>query len=155
MAGVEGFEPSNAGIKIRCLRPAWRYPCPRVIQSGNQSKSGCSARLRVTRTRHRPGNDFAEKSTSESPGSTAKTALPEPVIRGLSPSDVKFDFASEIAKQSDSATCSRSLCPGKAGHDDRTRSEKNAILWEGEFLVKLGDPKIFFVDTLSPGQAII
>ena len=26
LAGVEGFEPSNAGIKIRCLRPAWRLP---------------------------------------------------------------------------------------------------------------------------------
>jgi hypothetical protein len=26
MAGEEGFEPSNAGIKIRCLRPTWRLP---------------------------------------------------------------------------------------------------------------------------------
>ena len=26
MAGALGFEPRNAGIKIRCLRPAWRRP---------------------------------------------------------------------------------------------------------------------------------
>ena len=26
VAEVEGFEPSNVGIKIRCLSPAWRHP---------------------------------------------------------------------------------------------------------------------------------
>ena len=26
LAGVEGFEPPNDGIRIRCLT-AWRYPC--------------------------------------------------------------------------------------------------------------------------------
>lgn len=26
MAGVEGFEPANDGVRDRCLT-AWRYPC--------------------------------------------------------------------------------------------------------------------------------
>jgi hypothetical protein len=29
MAGVEGFEPTNAGIKTRCLT-AWRHPITQV-----------------------------------------------------------------------------------------------------------------------------
>ena len=30
MAGVQGFEPQNGGIKTRCLT-AWLYPCRTVV----------------------------------------------------------------------------------------------------------------------------
>src|SRR5262245_29484088 len=33
LAGVEGFEPPNGGIKTRCLT-TWRHPSARVVDSG-------------------------------------------------------------------------------------------------------------------------
>src|SRR5439155_8023051 len=42
-AGEEGFEPSNAGIKIRCLRPAWRLPFG-VFTARAEDDAGAPAR---------------------------------------------------------------------------------------------------------------
>ena len=41
VAGDQGFEPRNAGIKIRCLRPTWRNPKKEwwtVRESNSQSR---------------------------------------------------------------------------------------------------------------------
>ena len=40
LAGDQGFEPRNAGIKIRCLRPTWRIPNVwwTVRESNSQSR---------------------------------------------------------------------------------------------------------------------
>src|SRR6185436_5897064 len=99
MAGEVGIEPTNAGIKIRCLT-TWRLPSgenrrarhSRARFRSDQARvsaaaklaSGCRTSVRATKPRH---PDFAPSAAASaavamaSEANTANTLLPEPVIR--------------------------------------------------------------------------
>src|SRR5207249_1108162 len=97
MAGEEGFEPSNAGIKIRCLNQLGDSPAgktvrePRVTRTLHNSEpvawdhakaaSGCRDSVRATNARM-PGGVARTASRANLPDANdANTALPDPVIR--------------------------------------------------------------------------
>jgi hypothetical protein len=106
LAGVEGFEPANAGIKIRCLNQLGDTPtqdcccCPAAFRPRAsathlsivarkhflepgfyQPARGCASRLPHCLICQSPG----ASETVISFGNCAKTALPEPVIRPCKP----------------------------------------------------------------------
>lgn len=94
LAGEEGFEPSHAGIKIRCLNQLGYSPAPgaRAVARGlplirysrAQPRNGWAAKLPHTRADQAAGN-VSGMHSSASGVKRAKTALPEPVIRPLKP----------------------------------------------------------------------
>src|SRR3990170_4117359 len=95
LAGEEGFEPSNGGIKIRCLNQlgdspkllmrcgmatvhagAFRFP-----DQFRNSASGCRFRPATTKPRMPPGTIRSTERACSSVGYSAKTQAPEPLRR--------------------------------------------------------------------------
>jgi hypothetical protein len=101
LAGVEGFEPANAGIKIRCLNQLGDTPTQDSCRYRQQTYKlsiygrlkahfkerlfyqparGCASKLLHVRTFQSSGKP--ERPVKSVPrGSCANTALPEPVMR--------------------------------------------------------------------------
>ena len=95
-AGEEGFEPSHAGIKIRCLNQLGDSPIKPVLpasthlivehsnrrtQSSTRSASGCRSRPAATKPCVPAGRRDHTSRASRSPGKPQNTQLPEPVMR--------------------------------------------------------------------------
>src|SRR5258706_14981749 len=93
LAGEEGFEPSDVGIKIRCLNQLGDSPTrvrarARTLKLASQSAAqptrGCADRLRHIRPTQPGGSSAGKGATGWSPvPALANTALPEPVMRLL------------------------------------------------------------------------
>jgi hypothetical protein len=93
LAGEEGLEPSNAGIKIRCLNQLGDSPTLTLSSAGcvgpfsdakpyaAKAKSGCVSRLAVTALFHSAGSLACAASASPRLRNAAKTLAPDPVIR--------------------------------------------------------------------------
>ena len=105
LAGVEGVEPANAGIKIRCLNQLGDTPTQvhcfflnlsnrQVASADNQPINRCFRKHMPQRRVYQPAKGCASRllhvRTCQSPGATASviacgkcahTALPEPVMR--------------------------------------------------------------------------
>src|SRR5882672_4182357 len=86
VAGVEGFEPPDGGIKTRCLT-TWRHPNrartagPLRPHLADRSTSGERLRPRQAKPRQAEGT-FAQISAARACDSTAtNTQAPVPVIR--------------------------------------------------------------------------
>ena len=92
MAGEEGFEPSNGGIKIRCLNQLGDSPALTFAYCGTalstallspvyQTASGCSLNPRTAQHRHPDGHSASAAAASFSVAVGMNTADPDPVIR--------------------------------------------------------------------------
>src|SRR3954471_16110343 len=88
MAGEEGFEPSYAGIKIRCLNQLGDSPVEPCLFCGSlqvrdcvQSWSGCLSNPRVTKPWTCEGSVRSSARASVSVLNSANTHAPEPVMR--------------------------------------------------------------------------
>ncbi len=138
MAGVEGFEPPNGGIKTRCLT-AWRHPSELV--SG--AASGERFRPRTTYPIQRCGNRPSTSRARASSGSAAKTHEPVPVSRAGAncPSQ---SSASATAGKRRRTTGSQSLRP--------PASRKPRIVIAGESLVNSGALNTSAVLTVASGR---
>ena len=97
MAGEEGFEPSNAGIKIRCLNQLGDSPAEKPVRPKRRILPARNPLARIMRTpradvvraslRQSPAFRAAAPSTaaraSDSEANGANTHPPDPVIRAL------------------------------------------------------------------------
>src|SRR4051794_11801489 len=88
MAGEEGFEPSYAGIKIRCLNQLGDSPVEPCLFCGSpqvgdriQSCSGCLSSPCVTKPWTCEGNARSSARAPASVLNSANTHAPEPVMR--------------------------------------------------------------------------
>ena len=129
MAGEEGFEPSNAGIKIRCLNQLGDSPAEKPARSrgalrrAEPVRASCERRERMAR--ERPGDEAVHRrrprvdrarALRASVANGANTQLPDPVIRACgercaaprAPRDVR-----KLARRRPAA--------GRSGHNPRKR----------------------------------
>ena len=99
LAGEEGFEPSNAGIKIRCLNQLGdspkNYSCSVLLHlppppDDYQAASGCSFTASTTQPRHPCGNSAVANSACAIDSAAIKTAEPDPVIRAAPKRSSRF-----------------------------------------------------------------
>src|SRR5260370_36228854 len=100
LAGEEGFDPSNGGIKIRCLTqlgdsparnpsaPLYSAPAtdrctPRkpLPANAHHDASGCSVNPDTAHDNHRTGAPAIARCACASVSNAANTQAPDPVIR--------------------------------------------------------------------------
>src|SRR4051812_39448287 len=81
VAGEVGIEPTNAGIKIRCLT-TWRLPKGNgVVRIYAKSRSGCTFNDLATQPAVPGGADRTARIADCSDSNAAKTQAPDPVMR--------------------------------------------------------------------------
>ena len=127
LAGEEGLEPSNAGIKIRCLNqlgdsPTLTLSFPERVGPLDDAKlydakpnSGCVSKLAVTALFHSPGSLACTASASSRLWNAAKTLAPDPVIRaGATLSNHPNTCATSAYFPT--TTCCMSFRPKLSGH---------------------------------------
>src|SRR6184192_1702174 len=162
LAGVEGFEPPNGGIKTRCLT-TWRHPStrrsyhphpcgweagahltpphpPRVCR--RSSWSGERSRPRATKLPQRSGTRPASRSASAALSKAVKTHEPVPV-RCAGATRESHSSASATSGERERTTASQSLRPPD--------SKKARIVMRGEFRVNSGLWNTSLVLTATPG----
>src|SRR6185437_16993318 len=125
MAGVEGFEPPNGGIKTRCLT-TWRHP------SNSYVRERCAGEIlspRATKLFHSSGTRAAMRSASRAVAHEAKIQEPVPVSRAGAYRDSQSRAAATSGLRA-RTTDSQSLRP--------PASKKARIVMRGEFRVKSG-----------------
>src|SRR5690348_2223193 len=141
MAGVEGFEPPNGGIKTRCLT-TWRHPS---IANSLAHRERCAGEIlspRATKLVHSSGTRAAMRSASMAVAQDAKIQEPVPVSRAGAYRDNQSSAAATSGQRA-RTTGSQSLRPAA--------SKKARIVMRGEFRVNSGLWKTSRVLTPTPG----
>ena len=143
MAGEVGIEPTNAGIKIRCLT-TWRLPKGKPLRQA-YSHNGWRASERATNPVMPLGICESARCAASSAANAAKMHAPDPVIRAPDPIDSRASASRqrEISGKRAAATEYRSLRP--------YHSEKTAIFADSLLRVNSGAEKIALVDTSIGG----
>src|SRR5258706_14314676 len=149
MAGEEGFEPSYAGIKIRCLNQLGDSPVDCTVfcrHYAAQSWSGCCASPCVTKPRMPPGNSRSSARASASVLNSANTHAPEPVMRAPGTRLFSHSRCDATSGKRRRTTDSRAFAP--------CPHEKGGILSRFVSRVNEASEKISFVETATCGVKI-
>src|ERR1700754_3294120 len=168
LAGEEGLEPSNAGIKIRCLNQLGDSPTLTLSPDGcvgtsgdakpydAKPKSGCVSRLAVTALFHSVGSLDFTASASPILRNAANTLAPDPVIRAGAMLFVTLSNHRNTCATSayfPTTTCCMSFRPYPSGHPALKFccARKSVIVMCSESLVNDFSEKIAAVGTCTFG----
>src|SRR3989304_3669924 len=145
LAGEVGIEPTNAGIKIRCLT-TWRLP--NNFQSSTQSCNGCLANPCATKPRIGCGNCCNTASAWPRLSNSANTHAPDPVILAL-PKLLSHAICRATSGYNSHTTGCRSL---RSGHSI-CPFKRARIVMETVSRVNSGCAKICAVGTCTGGNS--
>ena len=144
MAGVEGFEPPNGGIKTRCLT-TWRHPNGLTLRAAGQ--------LVQQRRRVQPARDErAPRDPEPAPRRAPRPPRARISRTRRSPVPVSRAGACRASQSSASATAGKRARTTASQSFRPPVSKKPRIVVGGEFRVNSGAWNTAAVGTLTPGK---